>query len=194
MNEAIVLCVWALNTMVKWVEERDKKCKHFSGFHGGGGATAATWKPQPWDGKGWECERWRTFEFLPEMRRLSREGSVVNANPAVQAGVDPVLVWKQWKEYLYISSHIRYNLEKHAFIHLKQLWVQPAVFLVPPVPGGPTVLCGRGQQERDRRRWRSGGAEKWALREGRREGTVHTQNLPLAEVRASTAADTASMN
>lgn len=33
-------------------------------------------------------------------------------------------------------------------------------FLVFLVPGRPTVLCGRGQQERDRWRGRSGGAEK----------------------------------
>lgn len=60
----------------------------------------------------------------------------------------------------------------------------PSAHLLPPslpVSSGAAVLCGRGQQEWDGRRGRHRSAEEWTLREGRREGTVHAQNIPSKE-------------
>ena len=48
------------------------------------------------------------------------------------------------------------------------------------VPDWSTLFSGPGEQERDRRGRRCGGAEERTLRrQGAWEGTVYTQNLPL---------------
>lgn len=49
------------------------------------------------------------------------------------------------------------------------------------VPSRSAVLCGWGKQERDRWRRRHRGSEERTVREGRREGAVHPQNLPSKE-------------
>lgn len=91
MNGAIVLCVWTQRDG-EMSGSRDEKCKHFSDFQGGGGCG---WWRQPESGNHVmeKDESVNTEELMSvccERRRLSREGSVVNTNPAVQ-----VLVWKQ---------------------------------------------------------------------------------------------------
>lgn len=76
--------------MVKWVEEAVKRVNIFLTFMGERPQAAATCRPQPRDGKGCECEWWRVYEFFFEVGMFSREGSVVNTNPAGRnrSGVD----------------------------------------------------------------------------------------------------------